>query len=60
MKKFSLTAIVAILVSMLFSFWSYLGIWVPNAFGTGTLWLIIAALISIWFWNTHVDEKNKK
>lgn len=60
MKMVRILRIIAVLVALFFSTLAYTGMWIPTQFGAGTLWLYIAIILSLLFWNYHVDEKESK
>jgi hypothetical protein len=49
--------VTAIILCAIISILGYVGIWVPNNFGAGTLWLYIGILIFMIDYNEKAYEK---
>jgi multisubunit Na+/H+ antiporter MnhG subunit len=60
MKTEFILKIICIIISTVFAIFGFLGIWILNPFGTGMLWLIIAALTVVWALDTYNKMKQKE
>lgn len=55
-KSILQTSYLVVVMCVFMSIMAFTGAWIPNRFGAGCLWVIVAILFGIWGWNTYVDN----